>query len=90
MSKKLCKDCKHVKGITFDFWCGEGHTEYEVLGGETNCPYYEYHNWSMGTPSETKKRYGKDNLLTICKNLKKMGFIADIEEHKHSIQILIK
>ena len=47
---KFCKDCKYVKGIGFDFWCGEGHTKYEVFLGETNCPYYEFHDWSKGIP----------------------------------------
>lgn len=58
MSKKrFCKDCKYTKGIGYDFWCGEGHTEYEVFAGETNCPYYKYHDWSKGTPSRTKKQF---------------------------------
>lgn len=56
MTKKRCTDCKHTKGIGYDFWCGEGHTEYEVFGAETNCPYYEYHDWSKGTPM-TEKRF---------------------------------
>lgn len=56
---KRCKDCKHTRGIGFDFWCGEGHTKYESLG-ETDCPYYEYHDWSKGTPSRTKKRFTYD------------------------------
>lgn len=51
---KRCCDCKYTKGIGYDFWCGEGHTEYEVFGAETSCPYYEYHDWSKGTPT-TKK-----------------------------------
>lgn len=53
---KRCTDCKYTKGIGFDFWCGEGHTKYESLG-ETDCPYYEYHDWSKGTPSRTEKRF---------------------------------
>ena len=57
MNEKRCTDCKYTKGIGYDFWCGEGHTEYEVFGAETNCPYYEYHDWSKGTPSRTKKRF---------------------------------
>ena len=57
MTKKRCTDCKHTKGIGHDFWCGEGHTEYEVFIGETNCPYFEYHDWSKGTPSRTEKRF---------------------------------
>lgn len=31
----------------------------------------------------------KDEILSICKKLKKVGFVKDIEEHKYSIQILI-
>lgn len=57
MIKKRCTDCKYTRGIGYDFWCGEGHTEYEVFGAETNCPYYEYHDWSKGIPSKTKKRF---------------------------------
>ena len=57
MTGKRCTDCRHTKGIGYDFWCGEGHTEYEVFGAETNCPYYEYHDWSKGVPSMTAKRF---------------------------------
>ena len=57
MTVKRCTDCKHTKGIGYDFWCGEGHTEYEVFGAETNCPFYEFHDWSKGTPSRTEKRF---------------------------------
>lgn len=53
---KRCCDCRYTRGIGYDFWCGEGHTEYEVFGAETNCPYYEYHDWSKGTPSMTKNK----------------------------------
>lgn len=56
MTEKRCTDCKHTKGIGYDFWCGEGHTEYEVFEAETNCPYYEYHDWSKGTPSKTENK----------------------------------
>lgn len=57
-NKRYCKDCKHCKGIGYDFWCGEGHTEYEVFLNETNCPYYEFHDWSKGTPNRTgNKRF---------------------------------
>ena len=55
--KRLCTNCKHSRGLGYDFWCGEGHTEYEVFGAETNCPYYEYHDWSKGTPSKNEKRF---------------------------------
>lgn len=55
-NKHFCKDCKHHRGIGFDFWCGEGHTAYEVFGRETNCPYYEYHDWSKGIPSEIEDK----------------------------------
>lgn len=61
MTKKRCTDCKYTKGIGYDFWCGNGHTEYEVFMGETNCPYYEYHDWSKGTPSRAKKRFTYEN-----------------------------
>ena len=47
---KRCTDCKHTRGIGYDFWCGEGHTKYEVFAGETDCPYYEYHDWSKSIP----------------------------------------
>lgn len=57
MTGKRCTDCRYTKGIGFDFWCGEGHTEYEVFAGETNCPYYEYFDWSKGVPSESEKRF---------------------------------
>lgn len=57
MTAKRCTDCRYAKGIGYDFWCGEGHTEYEVLGAETNCPYYEYHDWSKGVPTMTPKRF---------------------------------
>ena len=57
--RKRCTDCKHTKGIGIDFWCGEGHTEYEVFIGKTNCPYFEYHDWSKGTPSRTEKRFSQ-------------------------------
>ena len=59
-AKRFCKDCKHTKGIGYDFWCGDGHTEYEVFGAETNCPYYEYHDWSKDVPSMTDKRLLED------------------------------
>lgn len=60
--KRYCKDCKYCRGIGYDFWCGEGHTEYEVFLGETNCPYYEFHDWSKGTPNRTKnKRFEEQN-----------------------------
>ena len=66
MTEKRCTDCKYTRGIGFDFWCGEGHTEYEVFGGTTNCPYYEYHDWSKGTPSRLEnKRFVKYNGNTI-------------------------
>ena len=76
--RKRCTDCKHTKGIGFDFWCGEGHTEYEVFIGETNCPYFEYHDWSKDTPSKTEKRftkyvpdsYGHTYITTIIDNEK--------------------
>lgn len=55
-NKRYCKDCKHCRGIGYDFWCGEGHTEYEVFLGETNCPYYEFHDWSKGAPDRTKNK----------------------------------
>ena len=35
------------------------------------------------------KRYGREYVLNVCKNLKKEGLIKSIEEHKYSIQILI-
>ncbi|MBR3208744.1 MAG: hypothetical protein IKF82_00590 [Bacilli bacterium] len=57
MTEKQCTNCKYTKGIGYDFWCGEGHTEYEVFGAETNCPYYEYHDWSKGIPSKAEKRF---------------------------------
>ena len=57
MTGKRCTDCKYTKGIGYDFWCDEGHTEYEVFGAETNCPYYEYHDWSKGIPSKIEKRF---------------------------------
>ncbi len=65
MTKKRCPDCKHTKGIGYDFWCGEGHTEYEVFIGETNCPYFEYHDWSKGTPSRTEKRFTDNGIEDI-------------------------
>lgn len=73
LPEKRCSDCKHTKGIGYDFWCGEGHTEYEVFGAETNCPYFEYHDWSKGTPSEIEKK----ELPEICANisLKRMFLI---------------
>ena len=55
-NKRFCKDCKHTRGIGYDFWCGEGHIEYEVFMGETNCPYYEFHDWSKGTPNEIENK----------------------------------
>lgn len=67
--RKKCTDCKHTKGIGYDFWCDEGHTEYEVFGGETNCPYYEYHDWSKDTPSKTEKQF-TFNKDTVATNLK--------------------
>ena len=61
-NKRYCKDCKYCRGIGYDFWCGEGHTEYEVFFGETNCPYYEFHDWSKGTPNKAKnKRFEEQN-----------------------------
>lgn len=71
MTGKRCVDCKYTKGIGYDFWCGEGHTEYEVFGAETNCPYFEYHDWSKGVPSITEKRF------TITQ---------DFEEHHRQIR----
>jgi len=70
MTEKRCTDCKHTKGIGYDFWCGEGHSEYEVFGAETNCPYFEYHDWSKGIPM-TKKRF-KTN---------EVGCIVDYEDN---------
>ena len=52
----FCKDCKYCKGIGYDFWCGEGHTEYEVFLGETNCPYYKFYDWSKGTPDRVMNK----------------------------------
>lgn len=46
---KKCSNCKHHAGISFDFWCGAGHTKYESLG-TTDCPYFKYHDWSKGIP----------------------------------------
>lgn len=61
-NKRYCKDCKYCRGIGYDFWCGEGHTAYEVFFGETNCPYYEFHDWSKGAPNRTKnKRFEEQN-----------------------------
>ena len=71
MTEKRCTDCRYTKGIGYDFWCGEGHTEYEVFGAETNCPYYEYYDWSKGVPSMTEKRFEVDeseNQFTIFDN----------------------
>lgn len=65
MTAKRCTDCRYAKGIGYDFWCGEGHTEYEVFGAETNCPYYEYHDWSKGVPTMTAKRFIIDEYLEI-------------------------
>lgn len=66
IEKRFCKDCKYTKGIGFDFWCGEGHTEYEVFMGETNCPYYKFHDWSKGTPNTIKnKRFMVDDAGTL-------------------------
>ena len=59
---KKCSNCKHHRGISFDFWCGAGHTKYESLG-TTDCPYFEYHDWSKGIPCRDKK---------IIKNRKKI------------------
>lgn len=64
MTGKRCTNCRHTKGIGYDFWCGEGHTEYEVFGAETNCPYYEYHDWSKGIPM-TKKQFVAKNESVI-------------------------
>ena len=47
---KKCSNCKHHAGISFDFWCGAGHTKYERALGTTDCPYFEYHDWSKGIP----------------------------------------
>lgn len=55
MTKKLCPNCKHTRGIGFDFWCGEGHTEYEVFGAETNCPYYESRTGKQFTVEKNNK-----------------------------------
>ena len=55
-NKRFCKDCKYTRGIGYDFWCGEGHTEYEAFFGETNCPYYEFHDWSKGIPNKTEDK----------------------------------
>ena len=54
--KLFCKDCRYSKGIGYDFWCGEGHTEYEVFTGETKCPYYEFHDWSKGIPNTIENK----------------------------------
>ena len=63
-AKQVWNDCKYTKGIGYDFWCGEGHTEYEVFLGETNCPYYEFHDWSKGVPNKTEnKRFELANVL---------------------------
>lgn len=79
--KRFCKDCKHSRGIGFDFWCGEGHTEYEVFGAETNCPYYEFHDWSKGVPRETEdKRFEvfKTNIMIgINDNGESIGNVYD-------------
>lgn len=34
-------------------------------------------------------KYGKNNVLTVCKKLQRLKLIKNIEEHKYSIQILI-
>ena len=96
MTAKRCADCKYTKGIGYNFWCGEGHTEYEVFGAETNCPYYEYHDWSKGVPSMTAKRF-KFNGRTNCieydnKSILLDSYGEDIEEilnelHKENMML---
>lgn len=54
MAKKQCSDCRYVNGLGYDFWCDKGHTECKVFSGETNCPYYKYHDWSKGAPNKIK------------------------------------
>ncbi len=79
MTKKRCTDCKHTKGIGFDFWCGEGHTKYESLG-ETNCPYFEYHDWSKGIPSKTEKRFTKEEMIYLGNGYITIGSGTDKEK----------
>lgn len=81
MIEKRCTDCKYTRGIGFDFWCGEGHTEYEVIGAETNCPYYEYHDWSKGIPNRTEKRfiidYGQEAITDNGE------YLFDLDDFRH-------
>ena len=94
MTEKRCTDCKYTKGIGYDFWCGEGHTEYEVFMGETNCPYYEYHDWSKGTPSETEKRFkhmiNRLGMQFICYDDMEilLGTFADKDGINHIVTLL--
>ena len=73
----------------YDFWCGEGHTEYEVFGAETNCPYYEYHDWSKGTPSKTEKRFTYEYDEYNGKMFdNKMNTFYHIEDSDDNIEVL--
>ena len=104
MTEKRCTNCKYTRGIGFDFWCGEGHTEYEVIGAETNCPYYEYHDWSKGIPSKTEKRFTlidmnniekvlpspiKDNESDCLTCFEVVDLLNELHEENHKIKSLL-
>lgn len=95
MTEKRCTDCKHTRGIGYDFWCGEGHTEYEVFGAETNCPYYEYHDWSKGIPM-TEKRFKLEDIGFVRDNGKLIGMkdivtvMNDLQEENEQLENRLK
>ncbi len=76
---KKCSNCKHHKGISFDFWCGEGHTKYESLS-TTDCPYFEYHDWSKGIPCRNE----------TIKNRKKIPKVTKDDVYDMSVKEIIK
>jgi len=73
--KRLCTNCKHSRGLGYDFWCGEGHIKYEKYFAETDCPYFEvmdlqdndFNNTENdSTNSRNEKRFTYDFVSVDC------------------------
>ena len=91
--KRLCTNCKHSRGLGYDFWCGEGHIKYEKYLAETDCPYFEvmdlqdndFNNTENdSTNSRNEKRFMLTDFDSEVEMLEKINeqheTITDLEE----------
>jgi hypothetical protein len=82
MTKRLCVNCKHSRGVGFDFWCGEGHIEYERYLAETDCPYFE----GMGVDNDSTNSRNKKRYVQKLAHGKEVNFVGIID-HKENVYL---